>query len=652
MIRALTNWIDDRTGLKKFLHEMLYENIPGGARWRYVTGSMLVFAFVTQAITGIFLWMCYSPGSQNAYESVYWIQNELTGGWLLRGIHHFMAQAMVALLPIHLLQVVIDKAYRPPREFNFWTGMLLMLITLALSLTGYLLPWDQKGYWATKVATNLMALAPGGEMMQKLVVGGNEYGHYTLTRFFALHTGVLPAALVTVLVLHLVLFRRHGITAHPSPKRPDQFFWPYQVLKDSVASFVLLGLVLLLVIRFDVGGLLSGSLHGPDVGAHLSAPANQVEDYKAARPEWYFLFLFQFLKKFEENEFLGAIVIPGLVVGYMFLMPLIARAKVGHYLNLTVLGVLLVGIAYLTGEAIYEDNYASYNKYEPEKYQNNADALSEYEDKFQSSRDYLAAVEQGDQEYERLRELVSFYGIPREGVATLLANDPETQGPRLFAAKCASCHSYLDAEGHGIAGPPPNADGTPGGAPNLYKFASRAWLQGFLDPAKIVSRDYFGHTAHGQKDQDGNYPSGGMVEFVQDTVATYDDTQKQQLADLIVAISAEGQLPYQKAEDDKARADGVIARGKQAFLEIGCADCHELGDEGTDGAPTLTGYGSVNWLVQMIANPEHESLYDDTNDRMPAFAADPSNPKANLLSQAELELLAKWLRGDAAHLND
>ena len=160
MIQRVFNWLDHRTGYRRIAHDALYERIPSGARFRYVTGSMLVFAFVTQAVTGIFLWMAYSPSSQTAYESVYYIQHEMTGGWLLRGIHHFMAQAMVVVMALHLLQVVWDGAYRAPREFNHWLGLILMQIVLGLGLTGYLLPWDQKGFWATNVATNLATLVP------------------------------------------------------------------------------------------------------------------------------------------------------------------------------------------------------------------------------------------------------------------------------------------------------------------------------------------------------------------------------------------------------------------------------------------------------------------------------------------------------------
>jgi ubiquinol-cytochrome c reductase cytochrome b subunit len=645
MIHSLVTWLDNRTGIRHFTREALLELIPGGARWRYITGSMLVFAFVTQAITGVFLWMYYSPSSQNAYESVYWIQNEVSGGWLLRGIHHFMAQAMVALLPLHLLQVVVDKAYRAPREFNFWTGLVLMLLTLGLSLTGYLLPWDQKGYWATKVATNLMAMAPEGESMQKLVVGGTDYGHYTLTRFFALHTGVLPALLVGVLVLHLTLFRRHGITAVHPERRPAETFFPYQVFKDGVACLVMLLAVILVTIHFDVGGVITGSADVTKLGADLGPPADPVQEYKAPRPEWYFRFLFQFLKLFEEAEFFGAIVAPALVVGYLFLMPFIGNWKIGHYLNVTVLLVLLVGIIYLTAASLYEDNYAKWFEFDPKKYAEGSEQFAEYEDLHKSSKDYLDAVENAEKEYARVRELVDEQGIPPDGILALMQKDPAIQGPRLFEAKCASCHSYLDGEGHGIAGPPPSSDGTPNGAPNLYGFASRAWIRGLLDPERIVNDHYFGRTIHGARRDDGDYPSGGMVEFVRDTLVDLDEDQQQALEALVVALSHEAALPYQQETDQAASANGTLEQGREALVsEFSCVDCHKFRDDGDLGtAPDLTGYGSKEWIKLMIADPEHERMYEAGNDRMPAFAANPDSP---LLSDQQIEMLAEWLRSE------
>ncbi|MCC7086796.1 MAG: cytochrome b N-terminal domain-containing protein, partial [Pirellulales bacterium] len=356
---SLFHWLDHRTGYREFIQEALYERIPGGARWRYVWGSTLVFAFVTQAITGIFLWMAYSPSAQTAWESVYYIQHEMSGGWLLRGIHHFMAQAMVVLLVLHLMQVVIDGAYRAPREINFWLGLVLMLIVLGLSLTGYLLPWDQKGYWATRVATNLMGIAPGvGPELQKVVVGDSEYGHHTLTRFFALHAGVLPALLVAFLVLHVALFRRHGICYKQPAKKPDTTFWPDQVFKDAVVCLVVLAVVLLLTIHFKAQAIVGGEANWSQMGAELGSPADSTTPYDA-RPEWYFLFLFQFLKLFEgmgeRGEFLGAIVVPSVVFGLMCLMPLLGRWKLGHRFNICFIFALFLGIVWLTYSAIRED---------------------------------------------------------------------------------------------------------------------------------------------------------------------------------------------------------------------------------------------------------------------------------------------------------
>ena len=219
MMRAFLAWLDDRTGCNDLVKETLYERIPGGARWRYVWGSTLVFTFTIQVITGIFLWTAYSPSAQTAWESVYFIQEKMFLGWLVRGIHHFAAQAMTVLLAIHLIQVIIDGAYKAPREVNFWLGLILMKIVLALGLTGYLLPWDQKGYYATKVTTNIMSVTPVvGEQVQQLAQGGKEYGHHTLTRFFAMHAGILPGLLIAFLVLHIYVFRRHGI--HAKDPRP------------------------------------------------------------------------------------------------------------------------------------------------------------------------------------------------------------------------------------------------------------------------------------------------------------------------------------------------------------------------------------------------------------------------------------------------
>src|SRR3954451_24852662 len=193
---------------------MLLEEIPGGARWRYVWGSCLVFVFSLQLITGILLMTAYSPGDATAWGSVHYIQYKMDFGWLIRGLHHFGSQTMMVLIALHMLQVVLAGAQLPPREFNWWLGMGLLAVTFGLSLTGYLLPWDQKGYWATRVATNIASNVPVfGDDIRQILVGGSDYGNHTLTRFYALHVAILPGSLILLVILHIYIFRRQGVTS-------------------------------------------------------------------------------------------------------------------------------------------------------------------------------------------------------------------------------------------------------------------------------------------------------------------------------------------------------------------------------------------------------------------------------------------------------
>jgi len=632
-MKSLIAWFENRTGAAALAHAALYEHIPGGARWRYVWGSTLVFAFAVQVITGIFLWLSYSPSSQTAWESVYYIQYEMTGGWLLRGLHHFMAQAMVVLLVIHLAQVVIDGAYRAPREVNFWLGLILMQIVLGLSLTGYLLPWDQKGYWATSVATNLMGIVPGvGAQLQQVVVGGPDYGHHTLTRFFAMHAGVLPGLLVAFLVIHVALFRRHGLHAKTPLKGADSSFWPDQILKDSVACLAVLAAVLVLTfwsgVRSEQGlmAALASEHPGDHLGAELGAPADGASPYAAARPEWYFLFLFQFLKFFEgSSEVFGAIVVPGLVMGFLFVMPIIGISKFGHRLNIAVLLLLFAGIGVLTAQALWDDRRAAYIE-KPELVEGpEADNTALHH--WQGSQDYLEAAEAAEVSALRARTLARGLGIPPEGAITLMRNDPKTSGAELFTENCASCHNHTDAEGHGIVCKEPSA-------PNLYGFASRDWIAGLLTPDKIATPQYFGLTEH---------KAGDMVSFVQgDDFKAITPAERSAIA---AALSSQAQLPAQLPTDKQDAT--LIAQGDALIRDkAGCVNCHRYGDTGDLGAaPDLGGYGSREWLTGMISDPKHERFYGDKNDRMPAFA-EGSLPALHRLTARQLGLIVDFLRQD------
>lgn len=595
-MKALRDWFDQRVGWRKLVHDALYENVPGGSRWRYVWGSTLSFALVVQFITGIFLWMAYSPSAQTAWESVYYIQEEMTGGWLLRGLHHYMAHVMTVLLVLHLMQVVIDGAYKAPREVNFWFGLVLLQLVLVLSLTGYLLPWDQKGFWATKVATNIVAVVPFiGPGLQKLIMGGPDYGHHTLTRFFALHAGVVPGLITLLLAGHIYLFRRHGLTAREPKRKPDAAFWPDQVLKDAVACLAVLATVLFFIVRHRLT-----SAHGP-LGADLGAPADPSENFSAARPDWYFLFLFQFLKLkwfAGTGEIWGAIVIPGLLMGIVFLMPFIGRWKLGHRFNLGLLWAMIGGAGLLTYLALAEDR----NK--PE---------------------YQEAVKAAEREADRVKVLAqSPAGIPNSGAITLLRNDPLIQGPKIFAQKCASCHRFGGHDGLG------KIPADPQSASDLKGFASREWLAGLLDPERVDGTNYFGAT---------KFKEGKMVKFVRKDVAQYTAEEKENLRKVIIALSAEAQLKSQLAADQR---DATIVEAGRALLQNGirCTECHQFNKKDEDAtAPDLTGYGSRKWLINFVRNSAHPNFYGGRNDRMPAFGAE------QILDARAIGLVADWLRG-------
>lgn len=603
-MNALLNWLDDRTGYKALMHEALYERVPGGARWRYVWGSTLVFAFSVQMITGLFLWMAYSPSAQTAWESVYYIQHEMSFGWLLRGIHHFTAQAMIVLLALHLMQVVIDGAYKAPREVNFWLGLILLKIVLGLSLTGYLLPWDQKGYWATKVATNIAGITPVvGSEVQQLAVGGPEYGHHTLTRFFALHAGLLPALLIGFLALHIFVFRRHGITAPNPIHKPDTTFFPDQVLKDAVACLAVLAIVLFFIVWHGAG---------PEGGAELGAPADASETYSAARPEWYFLFLFQFLKYFPgETEIYGAMVIPGAIMGFMFLMPFVGKWNLGHRFNVLFIFAVLGGAGFLTYQAIEEDR---------------------------ANPDYKRAVADANVKAERVKELVQINGITSAGAVHLLRQDSKIQGPVLFAKHCGVCHRFDGHDGSGVA---PSEKAT---ASDLGAFGTRDWAKAMItDPA---GEKNFGATARGSfdgKEIGERFSHGKMAEWVDENVKSKMMTE----ADIKAVVEFLAQQG-EHAKTDKI--DAALAKKGQDFFVDGsdnvgesCSSCHvmrvkgELITEETPPSvfgPVLTGYGSRQWLVDFIKDPGHKNFYGKKN-AMPAFK--------DTLSEKEIQMIAEWM---------
>jgi len=601
-VSRAADWLDHRTGYRPLLRKLLYEGIPGGARWRYVWGSTLVFTFTVQLLTGFFLWTAYSPSVQTAWESVYFIQHQMQLGWFVRGLHHYTSHAMVVLLAMHLLQVVLAGAYRPPREINWWLGLVLMAVVLGLGLTGYLLPWDERGYWATQVTTKILSIVPVvGPSLERLIVGGPVYGHHTLTRFFALHAGLLPALLVLVVVGHVALFRRQGVTHAKNPKGKS-WFWPDQALLDGVASLV----VLLVLVGLTLwAGPEKGFVFGSEAGAVLESPAEASQPSPSARPEWYFLSLYQFLKYFPgEMEIYGAVVIPSLIGGVFFLLPFLGRRGWGHAFCLTMTLAVMAGVMLLTLVAVRED---------------------------QSNPLYQQGVLEAKRRAERVVELVHRQGIPPGGAVQLLRGDPQTQGPILFRNNCSSCHRWQGHDGTGVAVTEIREGETvlmEPRASDLAGFGSREWMGGLLrDPS---AERYFGHTKH---------RDSLMARWSKTNLPLLSE---EELETVVTFVLGQAGGPKESAANSERRAQGarIFAQGSSQGSQS-CHLCHRLEHPdvpatGSVLAPDLTGYATREWMRGMIMDSSQPGYYGQGHS-MPKFA--------ERLTPQETDLLVDWILG-------
>lgn len=314
-IERLNQWLDDRTGLPGAVRHFLGEEIPASSGWHQVFGSVALFLFLTQAFTGVLLAFNYAPTPGDAYNSLRYILTELTAGRIIRGLHHWGASMIIAVVVLHMVQVFLYGAYKKPRETTWMIGVVLLLLTLAYGLTGYLLPWDNRAYWGTVVATQIAAQAPiAGPYLTRLLGGSGPVGVVTFARFYGLHVLILPPATMLLIGLHVYLVRKHGVTPAPGDEiQPKKQFYPGQVFKDTVAIFIVFAILFTMAVAVRVP---------------LEQLADPTDTSYIPRPEWYFLFLFQTLKAFNGPlEVVGSVVLPGLAVLCLILVPFIDRSR-------------------------------------------------------------------------------------------------------------------------------------------------------------------------------------------------------------------------------------------------------------------------------------------------------------------------------------
>lgn len=215
MTSKIMNWLDERLGLTEMYDSILDRKVPKVNFW-FTLGSLSLFLFVMQGITGVFLMIYYVPSPDHAFESVEYIMNGVAFGWLIRGIHHWGASLMVLIVFIHMLRTFFTASYKFPREFTWMTGVILLLSTLGMGFTGYLLPWNQRSYWATTVGTEIAGTVPLiGDFITRVLRGGEDLSAVTLTRFFAVHVWFLPAIIIAVIGIHMYMIIRLGESSIP-----------------------------------------------------------------------------------------------------------------------------------------------------------------------------------------------------------------------------------------------------------------------------------------------------------------------------------------------------------------------------------------------------------------------------------------------------
>jgi ubiquinol-cytochrome c reductase cytochrome b subunit len=360
MLASLKKWLEVRIGLSELVRSQLTEYlVPRNINLFYTLGFVALTFFLLQVVTGFFLLIYYVPEPARAFKSVQRLMTTIPYGWLFRLMHVVGSNILMAVVVVHMLSVFFMNSYKKPRELTWITGALLLLITMTFCLSGYLLSWSQLSYWATTIVTTIPTAFPYvGGFVSDLLRGGPTVSGPTLGRFFALHVGLLPAALLVVLSLHLFLIRRIGVSAPPFGDAPEEKkewtefhhdsppggvpFFPHYVLKEAVMVMVFLA-VMFFIIAFVP------TLFLPE---DTNLPANPFKTPEHIKPEWYFLAPYQMLKMIP-NKFVG-ISLQLIFWGLFIIWPLLDTKRQDNILKRPALfTVLVVGLSLLLGLTIW-----------------------------------------------------------------------------------------------------------------------------------------------------------------------------------------------------------------------------------------------------------------------------------------------------------
>lgn len=341
----LVSWIDERFDLSPIRKLLKHKKVPDHkhSMWYYM-GGITLFLFLVQLLTGILLLLYYRPGEESAYESVRFIVTEVKFGWLIRNVHSWSANLLVFFAFVHMFSVFFTRAYQKPREMTWISGFILLVLTLGFGFSGYLLPWNELAFFATKVGTDIVGVVPViGEPLKILLRGGEEVTGATLSRFFGIHVAILPAIFTMFLVFHLLFIQRQGMHEPdhfknlPEEKKKYIPFFPDFALKDALFWLIVFNILIFLAL-FDPWEL------GLKADPFAPAPAG-------IKPEWYFMFMFQTLKYLPahifiiEGELLGILFFG--ICGFIWLLIPFIKMKKQNLLDKIMLIVGIVVVAYI-----------------------------------------------------------------------------------------------------------------------------------------------------------------------------------------------------------------------------------------------------------------------------------------------------------------
>lgn len=467
MIESLIDAAEDRLGVVSLWESFRDQAVHGGVRLRHAFPAVIAYLFVQQAVLGVVLATYYSPSSTDAWASTAYVQDQVTMGWFVRGLHYHGTSVLVVVVALWLCQLVLHRAYEAPREVTWWAALGMLGLVLAMGLSGNPLPWDQAGYWGIQVELAIAEQTPGGEIIRTLVQGGSDAGNLSILRLYALHVFVLPGAFG--LLLWIVL-RNRNLHGAPAPtqmsmaqaEQTTRSYFPSQAFLDVLVMAAVGGIVVALTVTTH--------------GAELLGPADPTENFQA-RPEWYFLFLYKLRMFFEGPlEPIATMLIPGAAAAFLFAVPFVDRVgKVGRIAVLAGMGLIMTASVGLTAYAIQSDK---------------------------NDEEFQKAVAAAEASAEEARVYAKIGVVPLGGPAVFF-NDPEYKTKVLYKEHCQGCHAL-----GGVGGDE---------GPSLEDYSSRAWLAALVRDA--AAPQFFGNTK--MKDEMTPYPEEDLPQAQLDAVVEY-----------------------------------------------------------------------------------------------------------------------------------